>query len=105
MATIIWNLADGSIISAEVADGTNLMNAAVANNVTGVVGECGGCLSCATCHVFVDAGWSERAGKPDGVEDAMLEITETPRTGLSRLSCQIIASAALDGLVLTVPQS
>jgi ferredoxin, 2Fe-2S len=105
MATIIWNLADGSIISAEVTDGTNLMNAAVANNVASVVGECGGCLSCATCHVFVDASWSERAGKPDGVEDAMLEITETPRTELSRLSCQIIAAAELNGLVLTVPQT
>ncbi len=104
MATITWKLANGSTISAEVADGTNLMNAAVANNVTGVVGECGGCLSCATCHVFVEAGWSVRVGKPDDVEDAMLEITETPRTELSRLSCQIIASAALDGLVLTVPQ-
>jgi 2Fe-2S ferredoxin len=104
MATITWNLANGSTISAEIADGTNLMNAAVANNVIGVVGECGGCLSCATCHVYVDAGWSDRAGQPDINEGAMLEITEAPKTEFSRLSCQIIASAALDGLVLTVPQ-
>lgn len=105
MAKITWKLANGSTISAEVADGANLMNAAVANNVTGVVGECGGCLSCATCHVYVDEAWTERAGKPGDVEDAMLEITEAPKTGLSRLSCQIIASAALDGLVLSVPQA
>ena len=104
MAKITWNLANGSTISAEVADGTNLMNAAVANNVTGVVGECGGCLSCATCHVYVDAGWADRAGKPGDIEDAMLEITEAPKTEFSRLSCQIVSSAALDGFVLSVPQ-
>ena len=104
MAKITWNLANGSIISAEVADGMNLMNAAVANNITGVVGECGGCLSCATCHVYVDADWTDRAGKPGDIEDAMLEITEAPKTEFSRLSCQIIAGPALDGLVLTVPQ-
>ena len=105
MAKITWKLANGSIISAEVADGANLMNAAVANNVTGIVGECGGCLSCATCHVYVDVAWTERVGQPDMNEGAMLEITEAPKTELSRLSCQIAASAALDGLVLTVPQS
>lgn len=104
MAHITWNLANGSIISADVADGTNLMNAAVANNVTGVVGECGGCLSCATCHVYVDEAWTDRVGQPDDNEGAMLEITEAPKLERSRLSCQIIASAALDGLVLHVPQ-
>jgi ferredoxin, 2Fe-2S len=104
MAKITWKLANGSTISADVNDGTNLMLAAVANNVTGVVGECGGCLSCATCHVYVDESWSDRAGKPGDIEDAMLEITEAPKTEFSRLSCQIVASTALDGLVLSVPQ-
>lgn len=103
MAKISWNLANGSIITAEVADGTNLMNAAVANNVTGVIGECGGCLSCATCHVYVDAAWTDRVGRPDDNEGAMLEITEAPKTDHSRLSCQITSSPVLDGLVLHVP--
>jgi ferredoxin, 2Fe-2S len=105
MAKITWNLANGAVIIADVADGANLMSAAVSNNVAGVVGECGGCLSCATCHVYVDAAWADIAGKPGDIEDAMLEITEAPKTGFSRLSCQIIASPALDGLVLSVPQA
>ena len=43
-------------------------------------------------------------GGPNDIEDSMLEITEAPKTGVSRLSCQIIATSALDGLVLHVPQ-
>lgn len=103
MAEIIWNLANGTVISAEVANGTSLMSAAVANNVTGVIGECGGCLSCATCHVLVDADWTQAVGAPDASEAAMLEITEAPKTEFSRLSCQIVSSPALHGLILYVP--
>jgi ferredoxin len=33
----------------------------------------------------------------------MLDAVEAPRTAHSRLSCQIIADPALDGLVLKVP--
>ena len=104
MPHVTWKLMDGRVISADVAEGMNLMNAAVAHNVTGVVGECGGCLSCATCHVYVDQDWAEHVGGPNDIEDSMLEITEAPKTEVSRLSCQIIATAALDGLVLHVPQ-
>jgi ferredoxin, 2Fe-2S len=104
MTMVNWILPDGRRITADIADGVNLMNAAVANNVPGIVGECGGCLSCATCHVFVGSEWQAAVAAADGIEDAMLEITETPRTDASRLSCQIIVTAALDGIVLRVPQ-
>lgn len=100
---VTWKLPDGAEIAAEVADGTSLMQAGVANNVPGIIGECGGCLSCATCHVYVDAAWRARTGTPDEMEDAMLDITAGERTAASRLSCQIVAAPDLDGLVLTVP--
>jgi 2Fe-2S ferredoxin len=103
MAHVTWILSDGRAISAEVANGTNLMNAAAMHNVPGIIGECGGCLSCATCHVYVDEDWTDRTGQPDGTEDAMLDATDAPRKDTSRLSCQIVASPALDGLVLHVP--
>lgn len=102
MSEITWVLKDGRRISAEVKDGTNLMMAAVANNVPGVVGECGGCLSCATCHVVVEGPWREAVGEPDVSEDAMLDVTEAGKMDGSRLSCQIIAGPALDGLVVHV---
>lgn len=99
-----WKLADGTEISAEIANGTNMMQAAVDNNIPGVIGECGGCLSCATCHVYVDGAWLDKTGSTDDFEDAMLDVAEAERTDASRLSCQIEASDALDGLVLIVPQ-
>jgi len=101
---VTWKLPDGSEITADVADGLTLMEAAVANDVPGVIGECGGCLSCATCHVQVDDAWRERTGVPEDMEDAMLDVTAAERTDASRLSCQITASPELDGLVLRVPE-
>ncbi len=104
MANITWIMEDGSEISAEVKDGLNLMEAATANNVPHIEGECGGCLSCATCHVFVDPEWFAKIGEIDDIEDTMLEMTDVEREDNSRLSCQIVASAALDGLILRVPE-
>lgn len=104
MAKITWKSQDGSEITADVKDGLNLMEAAVANDVPNVDGDCGGCLSCATCHVFVDEVWMEKAGEIDDIEDTMLEMTDVERQDNSRLSCQLIASPELDGLVLHVPE-
>ena len=100
---VTWILPGGAEISAEVAEGQSLMEAAVARNVPGVVGDCGGNLSCATCHVQVAEDWAARVGGPDDFEDAMLDTVEAARGATSRLSCQITASDALDGLVLIVP--
>ncbi|MFZ2100420.1 MAG: 2Fe-2S iron-sulfur cluster-binding protein [Oricola sp.] len=101
---VTWKLPDREI-TAEVANGLNMMEAAVANSVPGVVGECGGNLSCATCHVYVDEAWREATGEAGEYEDAMLDVAEAERLPSSRLSCQIKASADLDGLVLIVPQA
>jgi 2Fe-2S ferredoxin len=101
---VTWKLPGGTEISAEVAEGLSMMEAAVAHNVPGVVGECGGNLSCATCHVHVAGDWADRVGGPDDFEDAMLDTVEAARGPASRLSCQIKASADLDGLVLIVPE-
>jgi 2Fe-2S ferredoxin len=103
MPKVTWILHDGRSISAEVAEGHNLMEAAVANNVPDVIGECGGCLSCATCHVYVDPAWYGKTGGPGDMEGEMLEITMAERRPMSRLSCQIKASEDLDGIVLHVP--
>lgn len=103
MPKVTWVLGDGRKITADVAVGHTLMEAAVANNVPDVIGECGGCLSCATCHVYVDAAWHGKTGGPGDMEGEMLEITLAERRELSRLSCQIKASDELDGLILHVP--
>lgn len=98
-----WILPDGTTITAEVREGQNLMEAAVANNVPRVVGECGGSLSCATCHVYVAPDWAAKTGDVGEFEDAMLDVAEAERQSTSRLSCQIKMTADLDGLTLIVP--
>lgn len=99
-----WNLADGRAITLDVPEGTSLMEAATQRGVPGIIGECGGSMSCATCHVVVDPAWSDRAGGPSPFEEDMLDITEAGRQPSSRLSCQIRMTAALDGIVVSVPQ-
>ena len=98
-----WILPDGSTITAEVREGQNLMEAAVAANVPRVIGECGGSLSCATCHVYVAPDWAAKTSDVGEFEDAMLDVAEAERQPTSRLSCQIRLTPELDGLVVHLP--
>ena len=104
MAKVTWKLPDGSKKEADVSDGINLMEAALSNGVSGVIGECGGNLSCATCHVFVSSAWLAKTGTISDFEDSMLDATEAERQPNSRLSCQLVSSPELDGIVLEVPK-
>jgi 2Fe-2S ferredoxin len=81
--------------------GTTAMEAAIDNDVDGIVAECGGACSCATCHVYVDAAWLDKLRKPDAQEDGMLDCVLERRAN-SRLSCQIVLTEELDGLVVRV---
>ena len=85
----------------DVRAGTTAMEAAVDNDVAGIVAECGGACSCATCHVYVDPAWEAKLPPPDAQESGMLECV-LDRQDTSRLSCQIVLTPALDGLVLRV---
>ena len=95
---------DGAEHIVDAADGVSLMEAAVRNNVPGIDADCGGACSCATCHVYVDEAWGEQAGTPSDNEAAMLEFAENTSPA-SRLSCQIRVSAALEGLIVRLPES
>jgi ferredoxin, 2Fe-2S len=63
--------------------------------------ECGGACACATCHVYVEPQWAAKLHDPRDEENDMLDgaFDVAPN---SRLSCQIIMSAALDGLEITL---
>ena len=96
--------AAGEARTLDLPDGHSVMQAAVAAGVRGIVGECGGSAMCATCHVYVDPAWSDRLPAPLATELEMLECTASERRPESRLSCQIKGSAAVDGLVLHLPE-
>ena len=95
---------DGTVVSLEAPAGMSLMQSAVANGVKGIVAECGGAQMCATCHVYVEDAWLDKLRPMEAPEDAMLDSAVCERKANSRLSCQILMSAELDGLVVHLPQ-
>lgn len=103
MPRIIFIEHDGTQHIAETETDVSVMKAAINNMVPGIDADCGGACACATCHVYVDAAWAGRTGVPDEMEQAMLEYVSEPE-GSSRLSCQIIVTDAMDGLVVRLPK-
>ena len=102
MPIIHFTNAQNKTTSVTVEAGTNVKDAALDNNIDGIFGECGGSCTCATCHVYVDADWFNRIEAADDFEQDMLEFAPDV-TLLSRLSCQIKVSDALDGLKINIP--
>jgi 2Fe-2S ferredoxin len=102
MTRVTYIEPDGTVREVDAAPGTTLMEAALDNNVEGIIAECGGACSCATCHVYVAPEWLERLSPPDGQEDGMLDCVIERRPN-SRLSCQIQLNDDLDGITVTVP--
>ena len=94
----------GQAVTVDVAEGWSLMQAAVANGVDGIVGECGGSCACATCHCYVDEARLADLPPPSQGELDMLANAAAERRTNSRLACQLKAGAALEGLVLTLPE-
>lgn len=103
MAKITFIQPDGTSQIVDAQPGVTVMEAAKLNSVAGIEAECGGACACATCHVYIDAGWTEKVGKPGDMEEDMLDFAFDVRDE-SRLSCQIKVTPALDGLVLKVPE-
>lgn len=66
--------------------------------------ECGGACACATCHVYIDTGWLGRISPKSEEEEYMLDDAFDLHDN-SRLSCQIIMSAELDGLKLRLAKN
>src|SRR3954462_14114373 len=67
----------------------------------GVAAICGGMCSCATCHVYVDAAWTDKLPPPQSDEGELLQEL-SHFTDQSRLSCQIEFTPALAGLRVTI---
>jgi 2Fe-2S ferredoxin len=104
MPVVTYILRDGERREIDVPDGTSVMEAAIYNNLRGIDAECGGCLSCATCHVYIDESSTAQLPSPDESEIELLDGVAAERRPESRLSCQLVASAAMSGLVVQIPQ-
>lgn len=95
---------DGTKHDVDAPEDRSLMEVAVENMVPGIDGDCGGACACATCHVYVDDAWLSKAGEKSEMETSMLEFAESVEAN-SRLCCQIKTGAAVDGILVRLPES
>jgi len=94
---------NGKAHTVEVANGLSVMEGAVQNNIPGIDADCGGSMACATCHVYVKEEWFDKLIKKEDGEEDMLDMAHEPNK-FSRLSCQLLISEKLEGLVVKLPE-
>ena len=103
MPKINYTDKSGNIMSVEVESGLSVMEGALQNNVPGIDADCGGSMACATCHVYVEEKWFNKLSKAEDAEIDMIDMAYEPKKN-SRLSCQLIVTDELDGLIVTTPE-
>ena len=103
MPKITYIEQDGKTHTIEVASGLSVMEGAVQNNIPGIDADCGGSMACATCHVYVKEEWFNKLPKKEDGEEDMLDMAFEPKKN-SRLSCQLMVSEQIDGLVVNLPE-
>ena len=102
MAKITFKTHENDSHVIDIKNGLSVMEGAIQNDIPGIDADCGGGMACATCHVYVNEEWLDKLpNKEDGEED-MLDMAFEPKKN-SRLSCQLIVSDELDGLVVSIP--
>lgn len=103
MLIVTYVSSSGATTKVDAEDSANVMQAAVAHGIDGIIGECGGSMMCATCHVYIDEAFATRTGPRSEGEEEMLEGAVCEIRPSSRLSCQIAISKELDGLLVHLP--
>tara|TARA_B100000214_G_scaffold159330_1_gene114385 strand:+ start:249 stop:569 length:321 start_codon:yes stop_codon:yes gene_type:complete len=93
---------EGNSKTIDVENGLSVMEGAIQNNIPGIDADCGGSMACATCHVYVEEKWLNKIQKAEEAEEDMIDMAFEPKKN-SRLSCQLIVSEELDGLIVTTP--
>ena len=103
MPKITYVEKNGKEHTVDVANGLTVMEGAIQNNIPGIDADCGGSMACATCHVYVKEEWFNKLPKKEDGEEDMLDMAFEPKKN-SRLSCQLMVSEQIDGLVVNLPE-
>lgn len=103
MPRIHFILKDGSPHDVDARIGSSVMESAIHANVRGIDAECGGSCACATCHVYVEDAFIASLPAPHDMEEDLLGMVAAERRPGSRLSCQVIVNASMEGLIVRVP--
>ena len=102
MPKITYITSDAKAHTIEVQNGLTVMEGAIQNDIPGIDADCGGSMACATCHVYVEEKWLNKLSKAEEAKIDMIDMAYEPKKN-SRLSCQLIVSDELDGLIVTTP--
>ena len=103
MSKITFKDRDGNSKTIEVENGLSVMEGAIQNDIPGIDADCGGSMACATCHVYVEEKWFDKLPKAEDAEVDMIDMAHEPKKN-SRLSCQLIVTDELEGLIVTIPE-
>jgi 2Fe-2S ferredoxin len=103
MSKITYIDNQGNSNTIDVENGLTVMEGAIQNDIPGIDADCGGAMACATCHVYVEEKWFNKIPKADDAEIDMIDMAFEPKKN-SRLSCQLVVTDELNGLVVTTPE-
>ena len=101
MPKLIVVTREGAETAVEGEAGLSVMEVIRDTGFDELLALCGGCCSCATCHVYVDPAFADSLPAISEDESDLLDSSDH-RTELSRLSCQLPMSDALDGMRVTI---
>ncbi|MBM3490994.1 MAG: 2Fe-2S iron-sulfur cluster binding domain-containing protein [Alphaproteobacteria bacterium] len=87
----------------EAPVGDSVLQIAHRHNIA-IEGACEGSLACSTCHVIVEPNHYKLLPAPSIDEQDMLDLA-FGLTRTSRLGCQLVMTATLDGLTVRLPAS
>ena len=103
MPKITYKDIEGKSRTIEVKNGLSVMEGAIQKDIPGIDADCGGSMACATCHVYVEDKWLDKLPNAEDAEVDMIDMAYDPKKN-SRLSCQLIVTNELDGLIVTTPE-
>ncbi|WP_107766991.1 2Fe-2S iron-sulfur cluster-binding protein [Nocardioides terrigena] len=103
MPTVTFVEHDGTPHTIDFVEGQSMMEAATNNAVPGIEGDCGGEAACGTCHIIITDDWISTTGTRSDRESQMIEMSPECQAN-SRLACQLVASKAMDGLKVRLPE-
>lgn len=101
MIRVTFINADGSVQDVEAVEGQSLLEIAQAAGLP-LEGTCEGQMACSTCHVVIDKAWFDKLPRAVEDEEDMLDLASGARR-TSRLSCQILLTPELDGIIVHIP--
>ncbi len=102
MPKITYINSSGVSQTIEVENGLTVMEGAIQKDIPGIDADCGGSMACATCHVYVEEKWLAKLPEAEDAEVDMIDMAFEPKKN-SRLSCQLIVTDDLDGLIVNTP--